>query len=66
MRTVERIRKISPNELEDVITIHDPQYYSRDWQTRFVYKLRNDIRIEDYNCGEQHRDLSSVAGVRRP
>jgi len=28
--------------------------------------VRNDIRIEDYNCGEPHRDLSSVAGVRRP
>ena len=66
MRTLERIRKISPTQLEDVITIHDPKYYSRDWQARFLYTLRNDIRIEDYNCGEPHRDLSSVAGVRRP
>jgi len=65
MRTLERIRKISPTQLEDVIAIHDPKYYTRDWQTRFVYALRNDIRIEDYNCGEPHRDLSSVAGVRR-
>jgi len=66
MRTVERIRKISPTELEDVITIHDPMYYTRDWQARFVYKLRNDLWLEDYVCGEPHRDLSSVAGVRRP
>ena len=66
MTTMERIRRISPTELEDVITIHDPQYYSRDWQARFVYKLRNDIRLEDYVCGEPHRDLASVAGVRRP
>jgi len=65
MRTLERIRKISPTQLEDVITIHDPKYYTHDWQTRFVYTLRGDIRIEDYNCGEPHRDLSSVAGVRR-
>jgi len=65
MRTLERIRKISPTQLENVITIHDPKYYTRDWQTHFVYTLRNDIRIEDYNCGEPHRDLSSVAGVRR-
>ena len=34
MRTVERIRKTSPTELEIVITIHDPDYYSRDWQAR--------------------------------
>jgi hypothetical protein len=66
MTTMERIRRTSPTELEDVITIHDPEMYSRDWQARFVYKLRNDIRLEDYVCGEPHRDLSQVAGVRRP
>ncbi|HEY2230715.1 MAG TPA: hypothetical protein VGI22_23850 [Xanthobacteraceae bacterium] len=66
LRTVERIRKLSPTQIEDVITIHDPEYYSRDWQARFVYTQRTDVRIEDYVCGEPHRDLSSVAGVRRP
>jgi hypothetical protein len=66
LKTTERLRKTSPSELEDVITIHDPDYYSRDWQARFVYKLRNDVRLEDYVCGEKHRDLSSVKGVRRP
>ena len=66
LRTVERIRKISPTQLEDVITIHDPEYYSRDWQVRFVYNQRNDLRLEDYVCGELHRDISSVPGVRRP
>jgi hypothetical protein len=66
MRTTERIRKISPTQIEDVITIHDPEYYSQDWQARFVYTLRNDVRLEDYVCGEPHRDLSAVAGVRRP
>ena len=66
LHTIERIRKTSPTELEDVVTVHDPEYYSRDWQARFVYTQRNDLRIEDYVCGEQHRDLSSVAGVHRP
>jgi hypothetical protein len=66
MRTVERIRKIGPAQLEIVITVHDPQYYSRDWQARFVYNQRNDLRMEDYVCGEKHRDISSVRGVRRP
>ena len=66
LRTTERIRKISPTQLEIVVTVHDPEYYTRDWQARFVYKLRNDVRLEDYVCGEPHRDLSSVEGVRRP
>lgn len=64
--TTERIRKVSPTQLEDVVTIHDPDYYTRDFSTRFVYALRNDIRLEDYVCGEQHRDISGVRGVRRP
>jgi hypothetical protein len=64
--TTERIRKISPTQLEILVTIHDPDYYTRDWQARFVYALRDDVRLEDYVCGEPHRDLSSVAGVRRP
>jgi hypothetical protein len=66
MTTLERIRKTSPTELEILITVHDPEYYTRDWQARFVYNLRSDLRIEDYVCGEPHRDISSVQGVRRP
>lgn len=63
LETTERIRRISPTELENVVTIHDPDYYSRDWQARFVYTRRTDVRIEDYICGFEHRDISSVAGV---
>jgi hypothetical protein len=62
--TVERIVKAG-NQLEDVITIHDPAMYERDWQARFVYDARNDVRLADYACNDAHRDLSSVKGVRR-
>ena len=51
MTTVERIRKIG-NQLEDVVTIHDPEMYMRDWQARFVYDARNDVRLEDYACND--------------
>ena len=61
--TTERIRKVG-NQLEDVVTIHDPKLYTRDWQARFVYNQRNDIRIEDYSCNDAtHRDISGVKGV---
>jgi hypothetical protein len=63
MRTEERIRRIAPNEIEDVVTVHDPDYYSKDWSARFTYRLRNDLRLDDYVCGETHRNLSSVKGV---
>jgi len=64
MKTVERIHKTSPNQLEDVVMVHDPEMFTRDWSARFVYQLRRDIRLEDYVCGEKHRDISSVRGVR--
>lgn len=64
MTTVERIRKIG-NQLEDVITIHDPAMYDRDWQARFVYDERNDVMLEDYACNDTHRDISAVTGARR-
>ncbi len=63
MSTVERIRKAG-KRLEDTITIHDPQMYESDWQARFVYDERSDVRIEDYACNDTHRDLSHVSGVR--
>jgi hypothetical protein len=64
MTTVERIRKTG-NQLEDVVTIRDPEMYDRDWQARFVYDERNDVRLEDYACNDTHRDISGVKGVRR-
>jgi hypothetical protein len=64
MSTVERIRKLG-NQLEDVITVHDPEMYTRDWLARFVYDQRNDVRLEDYACNDAHRDLSAVKGVQR-
>ena len=64
LKTVERIRRLGATQLEIVITVSDPQYYAKEWQARFVYNLRNDLRIEDYVCGETHRDISMVPGVR--
>ncbi len=61
--TTERVRKVGPTELEFVITIHDPAYYAEDWEARFVYTLRNDVRIEDYICGQPHRDISHIPGI---
>ena len=64
--TTERIRKTSPTQLEDVVTIHDPMYYTKDFSVRFTYTQRSDVRLEDYVCGEPHRNISGVRGVRRP
>lgn len=61
--TTERVRMINPEELEIVITIHDPEFYTEDWDARFVYTRREDVRIDDYLCGEPHRDISHIPGI---
>ena len=64
LRTTERIRRVG-NELEILVTISDPAMYAREFQARFAYDLRNDVRLEEYACNDTHRDLSSVAGAKR-
>jgi hypothetical protein len=66
MTTVERLKKLGDRTLEDVITVTDPQMFTKPWSVRFVYDLHPEIRIEDYVCGEKHRDISKVKGVVVP
>lgn len=66
MTTVESVRKVNDTTLEDVITVTDPEMFTRPWSTRFVYDLHPLVRIEDYVCGEKHRDISKVKGVIVP
>jgi hypothetical protein len=64
LKTIERVHKINGGkQLEDVITIHDPVYYTGDWQARFVYDNHDGLRMMEYICGETHRDVSRVKGV---
>jgi hypothetical protein len=65
MHVTERLRKINGGrQLEDVATIQDPKNYTKPWSARFVYDFHPELRLEAYVCGEAHRDLSKVKGVR--
>jgi hypothetical protein len=63
MTTVERLHKLGDTTLEDVITVNDPEMFTHPWSARFVYDLHPEVRIDDYVCGEKHRDISKVKGV---
>jgi len=63
LHTQERVRKVGGNQLEAVVTITDPMYYTRPFSARFVYDQKNNVRLEDYVCGEEHRDISAIPGV---
>jgi hypothetical protein len=65
LQTAERVRKINGGkQLEDIITIHDSVYYSRDWQARFVYDNHTGMHMMEYICGEPHRDISGIKGIK--
>jgi hypothetical protein len=64
MTTVERIRKINGGkQLEDVVTVNDADLLTKPFSARFVYDPRPEVRLQDYVCGEPHRDISQVPGV---
>jgi hypothetical protein len=64
MTTVERIRKLNGGkQLEDIVTVNDPELLTRPFSARFVYDPHPDVRLQDYVCGEAHRDISQVPGV---
>jgi len=65
MHVTERIRTINGDkQLEDVVTVEDPKYYTKPWNARFVYDSHPEVNLETYVCGEKHRDLSTVKGVK--
>jgi hypothetical protein len=66
MTTVERIRKLNEQTLENTVTVTDPVMFTKPWSTRFVYDRHPEVELQDYVCGEKHRDISKVKGVVAP
>jgi hypothetical protein len=65
MTTVERLHKANET-LEDVITVTDAELFTAPWSARFAYDQHPEVRLEDYVCGEKHRDISMIKGVVVP
>jgi hypothetical protein len=64
--TTERVRKLEDGRLEIVIEVNDPLYLSGPFTARYTYNKHDDVRLQDYNCGDEHRDISHIPGVVRP
>ena len=43
-------------ELRDLITIADPDHYTRPWTAERLFPWRGDIRISEYSCEENNRN----------
>ena len=49
-------------EIRNLITIEDPEHFTRPWTAERLYPWRGDIRIAEYSCEENNRN-APVNGV---
>jgi len=56
LKLTERIRLKDPDTLEDRITIEDPDYFTRPWQTVVVYKRQPDVAFPEDVCLVRRKD----------
>jgi hypothetical protein len=64
LTTVERVHKINAGkQLEITVTITDPGMLARPISARYVYDAHPELQLQDYVCGEPHRDISQIPGV---
>lgn len=56
VHVVERIRRISPTQIENVLTIHDPVAFTKPWVVKRRYDLKPDWRINEYVCQDNNRN----------
>jgi hypothetical protein len=65
LHVIERLRRLPGGALEDRITIDDPDTFTRPWTTMRVYQSRPDLRLLEYICEENDRDIEREAGEAR-
>jgi hypothetical protein len=54
MHVSERIRKLDADTLEDIITVADPQTYTKSWSTRVTYRRQPGLRLKEYVCTDSN------------
>jgi hypothetical protein len=63
--TVERMRKIGPDLIEDIVDVYDPLGLTRPWHVRHVYsrvKTPN-LRINHWSCEENNNVVKTDSGT---
>lgn len=59
LHVIERIRKVNLEgpylDLQALITIDDPEYYTKPWTVLKTYRWRPDSPVGEYNCEENNR-----------
>ncbi|MFT3905394.1 MAG: hypothetical protein QM718_03720 [Steroidobacteraceae bacterium] len=55
--SVERIRLIAPDTLEQRVTLTNPQVLQQPWTRTQRFKLRRDLHVQEAFCSQNNRDL---------
>jgi hypothetical protein len=64
MRIVERIRMLSPDMMENTITVTDPVYFEGPWTFKYMYKRLPGYKMLEYVC-ESNREYQDESGAAR-
>ena len=60
LHLVERLRRTGPKTLEDLVTVDDPETFTRPWTTRVSYK-QSEYPLQEYIC-ENNRNTPTADG----
>ena len=58
LEVTEHIRKLDADTLEDVVSIHDPKIYTKDWNTTLDFKRQPGRRLQEYVCTDTNPEIS--------
>jgi hypothetical protein len=56
LHLIERYRLTDPEHLEYEVTIDDPKFYTRPWQSAMVFTRKPDWELIEYSCDENNKD----------
>ena len=66
LHVVERIRRIAPDKLEDVMLLDDSGAFTRPWTLRQTYtRQRPDTQLLEYVCSNQRNEPKTPVGVQQ-
>ncbi len=64
MQILERLRLLSPNMMEDIVTVTDPVYLDGPWRFKWIYKRMPGYHMLEYVC-ESNREYQDESGAAR-
>ena len=62
MRIHERLRMLSPDMMEDQVTVTDPEYLTAPWSFKYLYKRLRGYKINEYVCEANREFLDPETG----